>query len=115
MAYYQPAVRLPLLLKRRFRWHLATVRPNAPLFCAALPFISACPISSLRTNDVCADAGFDSLLVEAAVVHVQRTLEAEIAEAVDQMPPWTPDVMSGAQPSAAGYYNATWAATRYIR
>lgn len=72
-------------------------------------------ISGLCTNDVCTDAGLDSLLVDAAVVHVRRALEAEITEAVGQMPPWTPDVMSGAQPSAAGYYNANWAATRYVR
>ena len=57
----------------------------------------------------------DSLLVEAAVVHVCRGLETEIIKAVDQLPPWTPDVMSGAQPSAASYYNANWVATRYVQ
>jgi len=59
--------------------------------------------------------GFDSLLVEAAVIHVRRELAAEITEAVGQLPPWTPDVMSGAKPSAAVYYNSNWAATRYVR
>jgi|EP01043_Picozoa_sp_COSAG02_P042755 hypothetical protein len=82
------------------------------LYCSAFLY---CHKSGPCTNDVCTDAGFDSLLVEAAVVHVRRALDAEIAEAVSQMPPWTPDVMSGAQPSAAGYYSAKWAATRYVR
>lgn len=59
--------------------------------------------------------GLDSLLVEAAAVQVRRDLDAEIAEAVGQLPPWTPDVMSGAQPSAAVYYHGNWAATRYVR
>jgi hypothetical protein len=54
-------------------------------------------------------------VVEAAVVQVRRSLETEIAEAVAQLPAFSPDVMSGAHPTAAGFYSADWAATRHIR